>query len=1546
MNRCSQSDRTLAYAQGRIRPELVDVVATHIDGCAACQEALAALSAADDSLVLLLRGAARRPPAAEEPELRRAARQAAAAITDGLTQRNLPQADQTVRLPAAGGAAPGADELPGTSSSDHARSAFSSSGASVMSPNVAQFLKALETAGLLSADEFAAFRQAHLPGELPAEVSALADLLVRHGKLTKFQAANAVQGKARSLVFGEYVVLDKIGAGGMGQVYKAQHRRMKRLVAIKVLPPAATKTPDAVRRFQREVEAAAKLIHPNIVIAHDAGQNGNVHFLVMEYVEGQDLASLVRERGALSVADAVDYVAQAARGLAFAHREGVVHRDIKPANLLLDKHGVVKVLDMGLARLDDAAAMQDGLTQSGQMMGTVDYMAPEQAFDTRHVDARADIYSLGCTLYRLLTAANLYDGETVMQKFLAHREAPIPDLAAKRADVPPALKAVFHRMVAKQPEERYATMTEVVAALDSVRAALPAGAVHAAAGRGGSGAADDATSKRQAGPASRHPQPAPLAGETVARLSADVPTDPKSEAGPKPKALQRTARKPQAAAARPPWWRRKTAIAAGLLGPLILAGALFKLRTSEGTLVVEVNQPDAKVEISDVDDQIQVTRQTGQEPITIGVDSGRHRIKVTKDGFDFFAEEFEIKAGGQRLLKVTLVPQQDLPVAGAAGRWVRDPAFQKWAADLAALHAEKQVEAVSRKMQELDPGFDGKVTHKVVNGVVVDLNFNCEQVTDLSPVRALIGLKNLTFHVRDLHSSALSDLSPLAGMQLVTLYIRGVPVSDLSPLRGLPLESLTCGQTKLTDLTPLAGLPLKKLCIDNTPVSDLSPLKGLRLIELNVNTTPVSDLSPVAGMPLQLLACQKSRVSNLSPVAGMPLETIYCYSTPVADLSPLAGAPLVELNCSQTRVSDLSPLAGAPLRNLDCERTPVSDLSPLQKCPAGLTLVKAKWTGRIMPDSVAAVQKTHPACKIEWIPPITTFQDPAFQQWQQQVAALPADKQVAAVSKKLQELNPEFDGQVTPKIEGSVVTELTFLVGSVTDISPVRALPGLKALTAGDGDAAKPRGKLSDLAPLEGMRLTSLNIGRTQAFDLTPLKGMPLANLRCNDTLVTDATFALLEGLPLRNLNCTNCTAITSLAPLRGMPLSYLSCDKLPELSDLSPLEGMPLGTLICAHCPVADLSPLRGMPLKGLHCGGCKISDLAPLQGCRDLKTLDIGRTNVSTAGIAALRKILPSCDIKGEPAARPAPQASGAQGASAKPWQSPAFQQWLKDVAALPAEQQIEAVTKKLIELNPEFDGKVTNFDKTGPPSIAHGKVNGFAFYTDHVTDISPLRALAGLDLLSLKGSNSERHGHVQAGKGALCDLSPLEGLPLTQLRCDATQVSDLSPLRAMKLYSLDCSLTKVADLSPLEGMRLAGLRCGDTPVSDLSPLRGMPLTLLTCDYTAITDLSPLRGMKLQNLNVPRKVSDLSPLAGMPLINLHLGGIQVSDLSLLKGMPLRSLNCDDMPISDLSPVADCQSLRFLHIQRTKVTPAAVADLQKALPDCKIYWDAPAAAK
>jgi tRNA A-37 threonylcarbamoyl transferase component Bud32 len=268
-----------------------------------------------------------------------------------------------------------------------------------------------------------------------------------------------------------YKVLRVLGQGGMGTVYLAEHRKMERQVALKVIHPKLLQDESAVSRFQREVKAAAKLHHPNIVLAYDAdeaGQSPTLHFLAMELVQGQNLADYLRQQGKLSVTDACHCVRQAALGLQHAYEQGMVHRDIKPHNLLRLPSGHIKILDFGLAkfvRQQTPVEPADQLTQTGMILGTVDYLAPEQTGGSQGADIRADIYSLGCTLYQLLTGQLPFPDGTVGDKLSRHARDTPRSVSTFRSDVPPGLEAVLARMMAKRPEDRYQTPAEVAAAL-------------------------------------------------------------------------------------------------------------------------------------------------------------------------------------------------------------------------------------------------------------------------------------------------------------------------------------------------------------------------------------------------------------------------------------------------------------------------------------------------------------------------------------------------------------------------------------------------------------------------------------------------------------------------------------------------------------------------------------------------------------------------------------------------------------------------------------------------------------------------------------------------------------------------------------------------------------------------------------------------------------------------------------------------------------------------------------------------------------------------
>lgn len=265
----------------------------------------------------------------------------------------------------------------------------------------------------------------------------------------------------------EFDVIEFLGQGGMGAVYRARQKSLDRDVALKILSPQIARNDLLFERFLREAKLLARLQHPNIATAYDAGECNDTPYLVMEFVDGRDLASHIREGGPAQIDEAVDWITQAATGLAYAHKKGIIHRDVKPANLLLTDESTIKILDLGLARLEDSAGGSSDapLTDTSAVMGTADFMSPEQAADTRDADARSDIYSLGCTLHFLLTGRQLFSDDTIVKKILAHRDLPVPSLRTVRDDVAPELDAIYKKMVAKSPNDRPQTMSDLANAL-------------------------------------------------------------------------------------------------------------------------------------------------------------------------------------------------------------------------------------------------------------------------------------------------------------------------------------------------------------------------------------------------------------------------------------------------------------------------------------------------------------------------------------------------------------------------------------------------------------------------------------------------------------------------------------------------------------------------------------------------------------------------------------------------------------------------------------------------------------------------------------------------------------------------------------------------------------------------------------------------------------------------------------------------------------------------------------------------------------------------
>lgn len=1060
-----------------------------------------------------------------------------------------------------------------------------------------KFVKQLEDSGILVGNTIKEFLP---PKSEPKDAEELARELVRKNKLTKFQAEEIYRGKGKSLVLGNYVLIEKLGAGGMGEVFKARHRVMNRVVAVKVLPTSIINDQAAIARFHREVQAAAKLNHPNIVTAYDADQANDVHFLVMELVDGSDLSVLVKKNGPLPVDKTLNYVLQAAKGLEAAHAEGIVHRDIKPANLLLDKKGTVKILDMGLARLNgdcDSSAEAD-LTSTGAIMGTVDYMAPEQALDTKTADARADIYALGCSLYYLLTGHAAYQGDTHMKKILAHREQSIPSLLTVRKDVPVQIDTIFRKMVAKKIEDRYQTMTEVITALEEF-----------------------GTSQ------SARPSVDPFAVTILKQGAAKSGKGSTRRASVENKPAKKKSRSKSGGGNQKFIYG---AFGASFFGFLILASIIVMLRTRHGTLIVEVDQPDAIVQVLDSQERVEITQPGGKGSVSISVEPGKHRLKVEKDGFTVFAEEFEMKLRDKVEITAKLVPLNDKAEVSATGwyGWPMDapkPAISPFVAEQAMKHQEawakylkipvEFINSIGMKFRLIPPGefTMGGTAAEIEESLKTsgDQKHWLDCINSESPQHKVILTQPIYLGVYEVTQAQYekvmgtnpSSFSPtgseketVAGIDTTSHPVETVSFSDaaefcakLSQQEKLKPFYFRAGET----VTPLDGtgyrLPTEAewefACRSGTTTVFWIGNTEEDLVRAGWFGTNSSGRTHAVGE-------LKANPFGLFDVHGNVWEWVQDWWQPHY-YEEFIGRPAINPNSLYSASNERVLKGGDFFHGPTACRvsTRFAHYPPSRYYRFGFRASLMIDTARKQPMNTTLIsqdnQQPAPAAKKS-----LAFETPGFDQWMKDVAAMPAEKQVEAVSKKLVELNPGFDGKVTPQIEKDAVTTFMLFSDNVVDLSPVRAflkLTGLHCNGSGFG-----KGRLTDLSPLKDMQLTDLNVGWTPVADLSPLKRTPIRTLHCNNTLVSD--LGPLADSPLTELHIV-ATRVSDLTPLKGCKLMFLDCSAT-NIDNLSPLQGMPLKDLRFGTTQVSDLSRIKGMPLAELSLYNTKVSDLSPLQG------------------------------------------------------------------------------------------------------------------------------------------------------------------------------------------------------------------------------------------------------------------------------------------------------------------------------------------------------------
>ncbi|MCE9532386.1 MAG: SUMF1/EgtB/PvdO family nonheme iron enzyme [Planctomycetes bacterium] len=761
--------------------------------------------------------------------------------------------------------------------------------------------------------------------------------------------------------------------------------------------------------------------------------------------------------------------------------------------------------------------------------------------------------------------------------------------------------------------------------------------------------------------------------------------------------------------------------------------------------------------------------------------------------------------------------------------------------DVQAMPAEEQVIAVSKKLIELNPGFDGQLrdgntrgTPKIENGVVTECSFVTDNVTDISPVRALLGLKTLKCYGSNWNNGMLADLSPLYGMRLSQLAIDKNLVRDLSPLSGMRLSRLELAGNPLADMSPLQDMPLTLITLINNDVSDedlrkLEASKSLKIVKIGGGNTVTA--AAVDALQKALPNCKIEWTDPAKTTVSQPASAL-------GPTPPLAVAPF---DAAQAKAHQA---AWAKHLGIEVE-TPNS---------VGMRMVLIP-PGEFMMGSTD--EQVEAALKV--------------------AGEIKADQRIKDIIQKNE--RPQHKVIITrPYLIGATeVTVGQFKKFSATGYQTGPEKAEIAAKAAGLPATVPPKPILTYLSP--GYAVTDdspaafiswneavaycrwLSDQEQTAYRLPTEAEWEYA---CRAGTATQYAFgddfSLLDQYGWYQKNADGKVHPVGTKTANGFGLFDMHGNLQEWCRDFYDEKWYEKTSINDPPGPTTGLYPvIRGGSWNSAASYGRSTS-----------RNTDHSPSNhFDSTGFRIVRELVApatTASVTTQPATPAA--------APSKPitdFNSPEFLAWMKQVQAMPAEEQVKAVSKKLKELNPGFDGKITGTNGNVSPKIDKGVVTEVRFNTDHVTDISPVRALVGLSILSCSGSHSRQ--------GKLSDLSPLQGMSLTDLHCSSTNVVSLAPLQGMKLQGFDCTTTQVSDLSPLKGMPLRHVYCAGN----------------------------------------MQLSDLSPLAGMPLLHLQCYATSVSDISVLK---------------------DCKSLSSLLATGTKVTAAGVASLQQALPNCRIEWD------
>lgn len=1298
--------------------------------------------------------------------------------------------------------------------------------------------------------------------------------------------ANAVEPSELGDV-GPYKLLMLLGQGGMGAVYKALHPRLDKIVALKVLPPGRLKRNDNLNRFQREMKAVGKLDHPHLVRALDAGDADGSHYLVMEYVAGIDLSDLLKLRGPLPIAEACELVLQAATGLHAAHSRGMVHRDIKPANLMLARQEfgppIVKVLDLGLALLADAEAEDAGagLTSDGQIMGTIDYMAPEQANNSHDVDIRADIYSLGTTLYALLTGGSVFQGrphKTAMQKLVALSTEETPPIRDRRPDVSAGLSDVIHRMLAKHPQDRFATPADVIAALKPFAAGADLSSLL------------DEPQDAAGGIVVLDPQA--KVSDVTELLTVRLPST--SDAHPK---------LVEAAESQGPRSGRRGTLIAALLGGVALLGViLFSIRTQNGDVIVEIPEDlpaDVKKEI-----KITVTGNGVTEVASaangwkVGIAEGKYNVELTGGGDQVQMEDKKVTVSRnkQTIVTITTKPRE----AMASNPSDPDRSAAEW---LRSIGSGPEI------------------------GVTIDGSF--KMVSDNEP------LPEKPFLVRYvlLTGPGIDQLGDRLADEVAT-RMKGIRVNLDLFLRSKTLTTAGFGKlVALPEFSEAIGVNFDCPQADDGVFEHLAKLPNLMRFELT--TPPTTDSPAFTGKGVGALkACPKlaeicwingspstqafEELSQLPQLNSLRLNSIDCTEQHATALAKLS---LRAFHVHASRVDDAvirQLSAMRKLETLDLSNNPVTDKALAELKPIK-TLMQLKLVAtNVTAAGIADLQKALPNCKIE-----SDVADPGykFALWLKSLPP-PVTFDVTLADGSYYRVGPE---QSLP--EKLLGVQAVFLQGPVLD-QPGHAFAEefakrVKGTTLGMLQVGSPTltteqaGQFLQLPEMSDLKVVSLGseeIDDRIVESLVRLKKVKDLQLRC-PKMTGKGLSQLRELTSLSNFNASTVTE-ESFAELTDLPkLVYLSIGNLRfterHVAAIAKLKLETLGTHEAGidDASLAHLSRIVTLQALGLRKSPITDAGLPELKKLQNLTTLHLQETKVTAAGVADLQQALPKCKIEWD---APDPDRRATEwllslkhppkldlGKDGNPWLT------LQPEQPLPAEK---------------FHLYFIQFDKPEHEELGDEFVDELAKHLSGAKQLArfqfPGRMLTAVGLAKLV---------------RLPELADVQELQISPETMDDAMVADLAVMKKLNQLSISRA-PKISgkNLGLLKGVvNLHLMECPNLTPAGLTELQQLPLEYLHIGNLRLTEE---RGSALARHKTLKRLHsqgiDDSTVAGL------------ANMESLVWLGFENSQLTDKGLQELKKFKGLKALvgtPHISVHGSKVTAAGVADLKQALPNCII---------